>query len=152
MIKCVGGQFPLINAMLGCCVLDIWGMTWKTTATLLLSVPELLAPLALTLRAGRFIRFVTGTSGDSRQQNLSGGRFIPMRSRNSSAISPDRAWHERRITHETFSERQMAQRRFQHSPAVNHGVYYVHDSIRGWLPKPKRRCRMHPRCDGRCTV
>ncbi|PZQ70521.1 MAG: carbohydrate kinase, partial [Escherichia coli] len=22
--------------MLGCCVLDIWGMTWKTTATLLL--------------------------------------------------------------------------------------------------------------------
>lgn len=32
--------------MLGCCVLDIWGMTWKTTATLLLLVPVLQAPLA----------------------------------------------------------------------------------------------------------
>ncbi|HBM8441191.1 TPA: carbohydrate kinase [Escherichia coli] len=32
--------------MLGCCVQDIWGMTWKTTATLLLLVPVLQAPLA----------------------------------------------------------------------------------------------------------
>lgn len=48
---------------------------------------------------------------------------------------------ERRITHESLSLlTQMAQRRFPaYSPAVNPGVYYVHDSIRGWLPKPKKK-------------
>ena len=61
---------------------------------------------------------------------------------------------ERRITHESLSLLTPdGQRRFPaYSPAVNHGVYYVHGSIRGWLPKPKRRCRMHPRSDGGCTV
>ncbi len=47
----------------------------EETATLLLSVPELLAPLARYAGASGFIRFVTGTSGDSRQQKLSGGRL-----------------------------------------------------------------------------
>lgn len=48
---------------------------------------------------------------------------------------------ERRITHEslslltpdgatTFSSLQ---------PGVNPGAYYVHGSIRGWLPKPKKK-------------
>lgn len=102
-----------------------------------------IAGTACALRCARasFIRFVTGTSGDSRQQNLSGGRLY---THALAELLPQfhlTAPLERRITHEslslltpdgatTFSSLQ---------PGGESRVYYVHDSIRGWLPKPKKK-------------
>ena len=80
-----GGQFPLSNAMLGCCVLDIWGMTWKTTATLLLLVPVLQAPLARYAARERVYPFCYWNALKSPAAKIfPAGGYIPMHSRNSS--------------------------------------------------------------------
>lgn len=127
--------------MLGCCVLDIWGMTWKTTATLLLLVPVLLAPLArCCARAGLSVLLLERAEIPG-SKNLSGGRLY---THALAELLPQfhlTAPLERRITHEslslltpdgatTFSSLQ---------PGGESWVYYVHDSIRGWLPKPKKK-------------
>ncbi len=79
-------------------------MTWKTTATLLLSVPELLAPLARYAARERVYPFCYWNERRFPAAKIfPAGVYIPMRSRNFLPQFHLTAPLERRITHESLS-------------------------------------------------